>query len=552
MAELGEKLESTTKRNKMVELTADFLKQLEPEEIEPAVCMLLGRPFPKAGKERLDISWATLRGLILRVTGAKPLEMEDAFEKTGDLGKTTAVLFDSRRIKGQQLLMEKPLNLLEVRSAMEKVSKVKGTEARQRKERILVGLLNRSDPLEAKYLVKIILGEMRTGFKEGLMELAVANVFEISKDLVRRVTMFTGDIARAAGLVAEGGEAKIRSLKPSPFRPIKPMLAQVVEDVGEAIKTHGGRTALESKLDGARIQIHKREVKVRIFSRRLSDVTESLPEIKELISRGLQANEAIAEGEVIAVDENDFPLPFQSLLQRFRREREVERMKREIPVKLRLFDLLYLDKQNLVDLPYKKRRERLRRISGPIQLTEQLVSSNPAEGREFLDQALLKGHEGLMAKELGSPYTPGTRGKLWLKIKPVLEPLDLVIVGAEFGYGRRHKWLSDYYLAGWNERTRDFEIVGKTFKGLTDDEIREMTRKLENLAVKREQRRVWVQPQIVVEVAYNEIQQSPKYSCGMALRFARITRIREDKSPNEADTIDRIRKIYEKQVKKHS
>ena len=414
---------------------------------------------------------------------------------------------------------------------------------------MLEGLLNRSDPLEAKYLVKIITGEMRTGFQDGLMELAVAEAFGIHAEVIRRASMFA-DIASIAQLAAEKGEDRIRALKPTPFRPIEPMLAQIVCNVQEAIETHHGKTILEHKLDWARIQIHKQGGKVKIFSRRLSDVTESLPEIVEMVSREL-SGEAIVEGEVIAIGKDGFPLPFQYLLQRFRREREVERISREIPLKLQLFDLLYSDGESLVDAPYEQRRDRLKRISGSIKLTEKLATSDPAEGEEFLDRALRSGHEGLMAKEPGSPYTPEVRGKRWLKIKPVLEPLDLVIVGAEFGYGRRHEWLSDYYLAAKDERSGKFEIVGKTFKGLTDEEIKEMTRKLKELAVERERRRVWVLPQVVVEVAYNEIQRSPTYPCGMALRFARITRVRDDKSPEEADTIGRVREIYAKQVKRH-
>lgn len=550
LVELSEGLRSTSKRNEMIGLVVDFLKNLENEEIEPAVCMLLGRPFPKASGKKLDISWKTLRKPILRISGAKSEDLEAAFERTGDLGKTTAAVFRLEATKPQQTLVERPLELREVQESLKKVAMIKGPGSIKRKKRVLEGLLNRSGPLEAKYLVKIVVGEMRTGFKEGLMERAAAEAFEIPKGLVHRATMFAGDVARTARIAVEGGKEAIKTLEPRPFRPIKPMLAQVAEDVDEAIETHDGRTALEHKLDGARIQVHKRGEEVKIFSRRLSDVTESLPEIVRLVSSEMQVDEAIVEGEVIAVDEDGSPLPFQSLLRRFRRERKIEQMKREVPVKLQLFDLICLNGRSLVDTSYEKRREELGRVSGSIELSEQVKVSDPAEGKKFLDQALEVGHEGLMAKEFGSPYTPGTRGKRWLKVKPVLEPLDLVIVGAEFGFGRRHEWLSDYYLAARERGTGDFEIVGKTFKGLTDEEIQTMTQKLEGLATEREQRRVWVRPEVVVEVAYNDIQESPKYPCGMALRFARINRIRDDKSPSEADAIERVRKIYEKQAKR--
>jgi DNA ligase-1 len=219
-------------------------------------------------------------------------------------------------------------------------------------------------------------------------------------------------------------------------------------------------------------------------------------------------------------------------------------------LRLYLFDILYLDGKSLISLPYLQRRKVLADNAGEIPLTSQRVTDSVEEAELFLKEAMDAGHEGLMAKRLDSPYTPGIRGKRWLKIKPVLEPLDLVIVAAEYGYGRRHDWLSDYYLAARDEETGTFSPLGKTFKGLTDAEIIEMTRRLKELVVKRERGRVVVVPKIVVEVAYNEIQRSPTYECGMALRFARITRVRDDKTPEEADTVQRVREIYERQFLK--
>jgi DNA ligase-1 len=221
-----------------------------------------------------------------------------------------------------------------------------------------------------------------------------------------------------------------------------------------------------------------------------------------------------------------------------------------VPVKLFLFDILYLNGESLISLPYLQRRQILVENVGKIPLTKQIITDSIEEAESFLKEAINSGHEGLIAKRLNSEYTPGIRGKHWLKIKPVLEPLDLVIVAAEYGYGRRRRWLSDYYLAARDAETGEFLVVGKTFKGLTESEIVEMTKRLKKLAVKEEYRRVFVIPKIVVEVAYNEIQKSPKYKCGMALRFARITRIRGDKTPEEADTIQKVREIYQRQFLK--
>ncbi len=244
---------------------------------------------------------------------------------------------------------------------------------------------------------------------------------------------------------------------------------------------------------------------------------------------------------------NGIPLPFQHLMRRFRRVHDIETMTKQIPVDLHLFDLIYLNGQSMTTTPYVDRREKLKQIVGSISLTKQITTSDLQEAEKFLKEALDSGHEGLVAKKLDSLYTPGVRGKRWFKIKTSLEPLDLVIVAAEYGYGRRHRWLSDYYLAAREAETGEFLIVGKTFKGLTDEEMTEMTKRLKELVVAEEHRRVAVAPQIVVEVAYNEIQKSSRYECGMALRFARITRIRPDKSPEEADTIQRVREIYKRQ-----
>ncbi|MFQ6095270.1 MAG: ATP-dependent DNA ligase, partial [Candidatus Bathyarchaeia archaeon] len=391
---------------------------------------------------------------------------------------------------------------------------------------------------------------MRTGFQEGLMEAAVSKAFNIALGTIQSATLLTGDIGEVAQICKKEGKEGVLKIGFKIFKPLKPMLAQMAEDPEQALKEHGGRTAFEYKLDGARIQIHKLNDKVRIFSRRLTDITESFPDVIQKTLENLEASECILEGEVIAVGRDGHPLPFQHLMRRFRRIYEVDRMIKQIPVKLYLFDVLYVDGESLIGQPYIERRERLREVAGGIQLTDQIITDDPEKASEFLRRAIDEGHEGLVAKRLDSPYTPGVRGKHWFKVKETLEPLDLVIVAAEYGYGRRHGWLSDYYLAARDEETGELLTVGKTFKGLTDEEIVEMTKRLKEIALKEDGHKVLVLPRIVVEVAYNEIQKSPKYTCGMALRFARITRIRDDKSHEDIDTIQNVRRIYEKQFEK--
>lgn len=550
LAELCEKLESTTKRKAMVSWVASFILRLETEEIEPAISMLMGRVFPKWDQRVLEISWATLSMIIRKITNIDSDTFSRAFGKTGDVGDATKMVFEEGKIRKQATLFQKQLTILEVHRAFEAIAETTGTGSREKKERLLATLLGSATPLEAKYIVKVLIGEMRTGFHEGLMELAVAQAFKVPLNVIRTASMLTGDIGEVATIAKIKGKEGLLKLGFKIFRPIKPMMAQMAATVAEALKEHGGKTALEYKLDGARIQIHKSGNTVKIFSRRLTDVTKSLPEIVELIQDEIKASEAVLEGEVIAVGKDGSPMLFQHLMRRFRRIRKIKHVAEEIPVQLYLFDTLYLNGQSFINEAYTKRRKKLADVAGVIPLTKQIITQDIEKAEEFLKEAVEKGHEGLMAKKLDSLYTPGIRGKRWFKIKKVLEPLDLVIVAAEYGYGRRHGWLSDYYLAARDKETGELLPVGKTFKGLTDAEIIEMTRRLKQLAIKRAGHRVIVKPKIVVEVAYNEIQKSPKYKCGMALRFARITRIRDDKSLEEVDTLQKVKEIYERQFEK--
>jgi DNA ligase-1 len=550
LAELCEKLEGTSKRLLMIDLVAEFIKNLEAREVEPAVSMILGSPFPKWSQQTLEVSWATLSEIIKRITGVEWNVFMEAFGKSGDIGSATKTVFEESKVKRQATLFERTLTIMEVRRSLEATAEAAGYSSREKKERLIEALLSLASPLEAKYLVKIFIGEMRTGFHEGLMEQAVSKAFHIPLEVVQKASMTVGDIGEVAAIARTEGKEGLLKIRFKVFRPVRLMLAQMATDVAEALKEHDGKTAFEYKLDGARVQIHKLNDEVRVFSRRLTDVTESLPEIVETVTKNVKAREAILEGEVIAVDNSGYPIPFQHLMRRFKRVHAIEDMVRKIPVRLYLFDILYLNGESLIMVPYLQRRQALAENAGEIPLTEQIVTDNTEEAGQFLKEAIDAGHEGLMAKKIDSPYTPGIRGKRWLKIKPVLEPLDLVIVAAEYGYGRRHEWLSDYYLAARDSETGEFLTVGKTFKGLTDAEIIEMTKRLKELAIKEEPRSVVVAPKIVVEVTYNEIQKSPKYKCGMALRFARISRIREDKTSEEADTIQRVKEIYDKQFLK--
>ena len=514
LAELCGALEATRKRKEKTRLLAEFLRRLEPGEVAPAVLLAVGSVFPEFDPRTLDVGWRTMK----------------------------------RALEGgrQVSLTEAPLTILRVHRALEEIAEASGPGSRRLKEGLLRGLISRADPREVEVLVRIIFGEMRIGVSEGMMLEGIAEAAGADLRVVRRALMLTGDLGEVARIALTGGEEGLRRVGVRMFVPLKPMLASMAYDIAEVIEEHGGRTAFEFKFDGARIQIHRRRDRVRVYSRRLSDVTESLPDIVELVRERIASDNAILEGEAVAVGAGGRPLPFQDLMRRFTRVHEVAEAAERIPLRLHLFDILYLDGRLLIDEPYEERWRLLEGICPGDLLAERLITGDAAEAKAFLRRAIEAGHEGLMVKRLDSAYSPGTRGKGWFKIKPV-KTLDLVIAAADWGYGRRTGWLSNYHLA-----VRDgdrYRVVGKTFKGLTDEEFGWMTQRLQGLKVRETEQTVFVRPEVVVEVAFNEIQRSPHYRSGLALRFARITRIRLDKGPEDVDILDRVEELYERQFR---
>lgn len=552
LSELCERLEVTSSRISLVNLVADFLRKLQPFEVESAVRLIIGYALPNWDPRVLEVGFATLIEAIQKITGATHKEFLNALNQTGDVGASTKLLMEQMQLKRQSTLSQKPLTINNVTKAIEAIAEAIGPKSRVKKKRLIEALLSQASPLEAKYLIKVLGGEMRHGFSEGLMEEAIATAFSVDATLVQRANLLISDLGLVAKIALNEGNAGLGKVKIILFHPIKPMLAEPVQNVDEIFKAHDGASSLEYKPDGARVQIHKCGECVRVFSRRLTDVTESLPDIVDLVKQNLQANEAIVEGEAIAVDNQGKPKPFQYLMRRFRRIKEIERTLKEVPVQLQLFDIMYLDGQQLIDLPYIERRRKLAEICGRIQLTKQVFTSNIKDAQKFFEEALASGYEGLIAKEPNSLYTPGIRGKKWLKLKRVPDTLDLVVVAADYGYGYRHAWLSDYYLAARNLETNEYEIVGKCFTGLTDDEIQWMTQQLNEIKLSQQGRTVTVVPRIVLEVAFTEIQRSPTYRSGYALRFARIVRIRDDKAPQDVDTVQRIAEIFERQFSANS
>ena len=504
LADLCRGLRANPARLDKLELLAEYLRALPADAIGTAVAFLTGRAFPASDPRALGV-----RGL------------PDAAEATGP-----------------------SLSLEDVAAAFAAVADAGGAGARRAREELLRGLVARASTDERETLQRIVAGEMRTGVSDGLVLEAIARAFAAPLETARRTALMLGDLSQVAALAARGGAAALASATARPGVPLLPMLAQIADDFEDVLAAHGGTSALEYKYDGARIQLHRDGEHIGIWTRRLSDVTASLPDVVETARRELAASPFILDGEVLALDAAGRPLPFQELMRRFRRVHEVERLVRAMPLTLHFFDCLMADGRALIDEPYWHRWEALAAVTGGRHLAERTIVTAPAAAREFLAQALAAGHEGVMAKDLRSAYEPGGRGKRWFKLKSA-ETVDCVIVAVDRGSGRRSGWLSNYHLAVRDGDT--FADIGKTFKGLTDQQFAEMTERLWALATSDDGYTVRVRPEAVVEVAHNEIQKSPTYASGLALRFARITRIRDDKAPGEATTLAELRALYERQ-----
>jgi len=551
LAHLGEQLERETKRRNLAALLAAFLKDLAPHEVPPAVRLVIGQAFPEWDERTLNVSWQTVMAVVDGLIDAPPRVREEVAAQAVDGGEAVRLLLERAR---REPSTPPPLTVMEVFHTFEEIAEMAGKGSRSRKEALLRGLLTRATPVEAKVLVKVIYQEMRHGVSEGLMLDGIARAAGVKPRLVTRANQLWGDLGEVARVALTEGEAGLEKATVRLFRPIKPMLAQTAESMDEVFTAYGGHLALEYKLDGARVQIHRQGDQVRIYSRHLADVTDSLPDVVAQVREGLAAEAAIVEGEAVAVGAQGRPLPFQDLMRRFRRKHAVAATVEEVPIQLHLFDLLYVNGQSLIDAPCRERWAALEQAAGGLHLVRRLLPQTVEEGAAFAEAAYRGGHEGVMAKDLGSGYTPGVRGKSWLKLKHVVS-LDLVVVAADWGYGRRHGWLSNYHLAVRDEETgpgrpTEYPVVGKTFKGLTDAEFQAMTERLLGLERSRRGGTVFVRPEVVVEVLFNEVQASPQYKSGLALRFARIYRVREDKTAAEADTMQTLRQLYERQFQR--
>lgn len=503
LVEASEKIGSTARKKEKTSILADLFRRLRGKEIALASHYLSG----KLPQGRLGIGWATLQ--------------------------------EARKDLVHQF---RPLSLIEVDRFFEDISGEKGTGSLEGKVGILREIFSSTQEEEREFLIRLMMGEIRQGALEGLVLEAIGLASSLSLDTILQGLMFSGDIGEVARVAMEEGLAGLSRFQPRVFHPISPMLANPAEGEEEALERLG-EAAWEYKIDGARIQIHKEGEEVRIFTRHLKDVTQSAPEIVE-VARSIPFESAIFEGETIATQKSGRPLPFQITMRRFGRIQDVERMQKEIPLAPYFFDLLYLDGESTLQKPY---RIRFKLLSERVPLAyriPQIVTRDKREAQNFLRKSLEAGHEGLMAKDLDTPYVAGHRGYSWLKIKPA-QTLDLVVLAAEWGHGRRKGWLSNLHLGARDPESERFIMLGKTFKGLTDEMLQWQTKRLLGLEFSRDEWTVYVKPELVAEIAFGDLQESPRYPGGLALRFARVRRYREDKSSTEADTIQKVWQLFE-------
>jgi DNA ligase-1 len=407
---------------------------------------------------------------------------------------------------------------------------------------LLRGLLERATRDEQAFITRLLFGELRQGALEGVLVEAVARAAGLASASVRRAAMLSGDLGTVARAALTEGEPGLSRYTVQILQPIQPMLADSAEDVGEALRAIGP-ASVELKLDGARIQVHKQDDDVRVFSRNLRDVTHAAPEVVEVV-RAMPARSAILDGEAISLRPDGSPHPFQTTMRRFGRRLDVDALRREIPLTALFFDCLHADGETVIDEPLSRRLDLLHAVAPTGHLVPHLLAPTPEAAEAFLAKSLAQGHEGLMVKSLEAPYAAGRRGSAWLKVKQA-RTLDLVVLAVEWGSGRRRGWLSNLHLGARDPERNAFVMLGKTFKGLTDQMLQWQTERLLALEIARDEYTVHVRPELVVEIAFNDLQESPHYPGGLALRFARVKRYRTDKSPAEADTFATVQGIYQ-------
>lgn len=496
---------TTRSRNAKIERLAELLRSLAPAEAPLAVVWLSGE-LPQG---RIGVGPAALRAALEAVPASAAA-----------------------------------LSVREVDRAFTEIAELSGAGSTQRRVEALGRLFSRATIDERRFLAALLSGGLRQGALEGVMLEAVARAARVPPAALRRATMLAGDLGTVARAAFLEGAAALDRFRIQLFRPLQPMLADSADDIAGAMDALG-EASLEYKLDGARVQVHRDGDDVRVYSRLLNDVTDAVPEIVTAV-RALPVRTLVLDGEVLALRSDGWPHAFQTTMRRFGRRREDVALRDSLPLSSFFFDVLHADGETLLERPARERFGVLEDLA-PGLVVPRLVTADASAATAFLEAAAAAGHEGIMAKALDAEYAAGRRGSAWLKVKPV-HTLDLVILAAEWGHGRRRGWLSNLHLGARDPEAGGFVMLGKTFKGLTDAMLEWQTKELLAREVGRDDFTVYVRPELVAEIAFNEIQDSPRYPGGLALRFARVKRYRPDRDAASADTIEAVRAIHRRRT----
>jgi DNA ligase-1 len=533
-----EQLEGTSGRLEMIDIISRILPSLSPEELPVFVRFVMGRIFPDWSSRKLGIGPSLMYEAIAYVAGIKKEQVIEKINATGDTGRAVEELLS---IKSQTTFFHEDLDLVRVYTELIAIAEMEGKKSQREKLLAVRRLLGNAHPLEGRYLTRIMLEELRIGVGEGSVRDAIAKAFGVDSPLVEHAMQALNDAGEVARLAKLGPEA-LRTIRITLFHPVRMMLAQQ-GTIKDMIQEHG-EIAAEYKYDGSRFQFHKKGNWARLYSRRLEDVTAALPDvIEKLISS--TAQDVILDGEVIAIKDNK-PMPFQSVLRRFRRRHDIAEAQDAIELVPHVFDILYLDGETLIDLPLEQRRKHLE-SAVTLYLAPQVVSSDPQKIEQVYKAALDAGHEGIMIKVSDSPYSPGQRGKNWIKIKPEADTLDLAVIGAEWGEGKRAHVFGSFLVACQDQGK--LVPLSRVATGFSDEQLTEVYELMKDRVVKKTGKEVMFEPDLVFEVGYAELQVSPTYEGGFALRFPRFIRIRDDKAVADVETLDSIRERYDRQSK---
>jgi DNA ligase-1 len=503
VVETSTRVSAASARTAKVQQLGAWLRSLAPDEIEIATHYLSG----DTRQGRFGIGYATLSGASAGVAASEPT-----------------------------------LSIVEVDRRLEEIAAIRGSGSATRRSNALQELFSLATSAEQQFLVRLLMGDLRQGALAGVMIDAIAAAASLPVQAVRRAAMYSRSLGATAHTALVEGEAGLTHFQLETLSPLAPMLAQTAASVQEALRQLPGAVAFEWKMDGARIHAHKSADVVRIFTRSLNDVSAAIPEIVESL-RALSINDIVLDGEAIVLDPDGRPAPFQVTMRRFGRKLNVAQLRAQLPIRAFYFDCLRLDGHTLADRPSRERFEALASALPPPLLMPRIVTASEQQAQEFYDAAVAAGHEGIMAKALDAPYEAGNRGAGWLKIKRS-HTLDLVVLAAEWGHGRRTGRLSNLHLGALDPVSGEYVMLGKTFKGLTDAMLEWQTRELLAREIRRDQSTVYVRPELVVEIAFSDLQDSPRYAGGLALRLARVKRYRQDKTAAEADDMQSVRHIH--------